>query len=106
MTIRVRGIQAKHTSSKQPSNLSIYMPKRAGDWGQPLLTPILKSIYFDETSVFLILEVRFSYNLMAISLNSKGTFGSSNIFQCLVFDTLSNALLKSMKKHKIFILLL
>jgi hypothetical protein len=77
------------TSSKHSSNLSMYMPKRVGDRGQPYLTPILKLISFDQPLVFLNLAITFSYNLTTIALNLKGTFISSNIFQRLDLGIMS-----------------
>jgi hypothetical protein len=106
MTIQQDIGSTQPTSSKQPSNLSMYMPKKVGDKGQPCLTPILQLIYSDHPSVFLNLEITFSYNLIAVALNSKGTFSSSNLFQRLVLGTMSKYFLKSMKQQRRLVLLL
>jgi hypothetical protein len=56
--------------SKQSSNLSIYIPKRVGDKGQPCLTMIFQLISFDYPSMFLNLAITFSYILIVAALNS------------------------------------
>jgi len=106
MTIPVTVVLTQLASSKQSSNLSMYMPKRVGDKGQPCLTPILQLIYFNQPSVFLNLEITFSYSLIASSLNSKGTFISSNLFQRFFLGTMSNAFLNSTKQQKRLVLVL
>jgi len=79
------------TSSKQPSNLLMYIPKWVMDMRLPFLTTILQSITFYQCSTFINLAIMFSYNLIATTINLKWTFNSFNIFQRLVEDTLSKA---------------
>jgi hypothetical protein len=67
------------TSSEQPSNLSMYMPKRVGDRRQPCLTLYLQLVSYDQPLVFLNLIITFSYNFIAL-----GTLNSSNLFQRLL----------------------
>ena len=59
----------------------MYMQKKVAERGHPCLTPILQLICFDHRLVFLNLEITFSYNLIAVYLNLKGTFVSSNLLQ-------------------------
>jgi len=61
-------------SSKQPSNLSMYMPNRVGNKGQQFLTPLLQLISSNQHLVVLNLEINFSHNLITIAFNSKGIF--------------------------------
>jgi hypothetical protein len=74
MTIPVRVGPTQPAFSKQSSNLSMYMPKRVGDKGQPCLTLILQLISFDQPSVFLNLAIMFSYILIATSLKLERHF--------------------------------
>jgi hypothetical protein len=80
------------------------MPKRIGDREQPCLTLILLLIYFNQPSLFLTLEITFSYNLTATTLNLKGTLSSSNLFHRLVLGTVSKDFLKSTKQQRRLIL--
>jgi len=104
MTILARVGPTQPSFSKKSSNLSMYMPKRIGDKGQPCLIPILNLIYFDHPLVFLNLEIMFSYILIATSLNLRGTFISSNLFQRFFLETMSKVFLKSSKQQKRLIL--
>ena len=81
MTLPVKVGPTQLDFSKQSSNLSMYMPKRVGDKGQPCFTQILQLISFDQPLVFLNLAITISYILIATTLNSRGTFISSNLFQ-------------------------
>jgi hypothetical protein len=100
MTILVRVGSTHLLFSKQSSNLSMYMPKRLGDKGQPCLTPILLLIYFNHPSVFLNLAIMFSYILIASALNSRSTFISSNLFLRFFLGTMSKDFLNSTKQQK------
>ena len=71
-----------------------------GERGKPCLTLILHLIFFDHPSLVLNLIMKFSYNLIAAALNSKGTFSSSNVFHRLFLGTVSKAFLKSTKQQK------
>src|ERR1700689_2057823 len=84
----------------------MYMPKRVGDKGQPCLTLILQLISFDQPSMFLNLEITFSYILIATTLNLRGNFISSNLFQRFFLGTMSKAFLKSTKQQKRLVLVL
>ena len=97
MTILAKIVLAQPTSSKQTS---IKIPKRVGERGQPCLTSILHLIFFYHPSLVLNLVMTFSYNLIVMTLNSKGTFSSSNLFHRLFLGTVSKAFLKSTKQHK------
>jgi hypothetical protein len=87
----------QRASSKQSSNLSMYMPKRVGNKGQPYLNPILWLISSDHPSVFLNMEIMFSYKFITVVVNSKGTFSSSNLSQSFFLGTMSKYFLKSTK---------
>jgi hypothetical protein len=100
ITILVRVGSVQPTSSKQYYNLSMYMPKRVRDKGQPCLSPILQLISSYHPSVFLKLSMKFSYNLTTTSLSSEGVFLSSNLIQRLVLGTVSFVFLKSMKQQR------
>ena len=106
MTILVRVGPIQPSFSKQSSNLSMYMPKRVGEKGQPCLTLIFHLISFDQHLVFLNLAITFSYILIATTLNSRGTFISSNLFQRFFPGTMSKVFLKSTKKQKRLVLVL
>jgi hypothetical protein len=106
MTIPVSVGLTQPFFSKHSSNLSMYMPKRVGDKGQPCLTPILQLISFDQPSMFLSLAITFSYILIAAALNSRDTFISSNLFQRFFLGTMSKAFLKSTKQQKRLVLVL
>jgi hypothetical protein len=106
MTIPVRVGLIQPSFSKHSSNLSMYMPKRVGDKGQPCLTLILQLISFDQPSVFLNLAIMFSYILIAATLNSRGTFISSNLFQRFFLGTMSKDFIKSTKQQKRLVLVL
>ena len=84
-------------SSKHLSSLSM---KRVGESGHPCLTPILQLISFDHPYVLLNLAMSLSYILIATTLNSKGTFSSSNLFHKLFLGIVSKAFLKSTKQKK------
>ena len=47
MIILANVVSMHPASIKQPSNLSIYILKRAGERGHPSLTPILQLISYD-----------------------------------------------------------
>jgi hypothetical protein len=100
MIVPVRVRMTQPTFSKKSSNLSMCMLKRVGDKGQPYLNPIYKP------PVFLKLVITFSYNLISISLNSKGTFIYSILFQRLDLCIVLKYFLMSMKKHRRLVLLL
>ena len=53
VTIPSKVVLAHTASSKNHSRLSIYMPKKVGERGNPCLTPILQVIYFDNPLVLL-----------------------------------------------------
>jgi hypothetical protein len=106
MTILVRVGMTQATFSSQSCNLSMYMPKRVWDKGQPYLTPILQLISFDHPSVFLNLTITLSYILIVGALNLRGTFISSNLFQRFFLGTMSNDFLKSTKQQKRLVLVL
>ena len=61
---------------------------------------MLHLISFNHPSFFLNLAMKFSYNLIATALNSKGTFSSYNMFHRLFLGTVSKAFLKSTKQQK------
>jgi hypothetical protein len=54
--------------------------KKGKEQGTPFLTMMLQLISSDHALVLLNLEITFSYNLVTTTLNSKGTFISSNLF--------------------------
>jgi len=60
----------------------------------------LQLIYSDQPLVFLKLVMAFLYNLIATSLNLKGTFSFSNLFHKLFLGTVSKSFLKSKKQQK------
>ena len=105
MTIPVRVGPKQPSFSKQSSNLSMYMPKRVGDKGQPCFTPILELISFDQPSMFY-LTIMFPYILISTSLNSRDTFISSNLLQSFFLGTMSKDFLKSTKQQNILVLVL
>lgn len=72
------------TSSQHYSKLSMYMPKRVGNKGQPFLTPILQLIYSNQPLMILNSAIEFSYNLVTTTFNSRRTSISSNLFQRFV----------------------
>src|ERR1700728_1960736 len=75
------------------------MPNRVGERGQPCLTLMLHLISFNHPSLLFSLAIRFSYNIIAVALNSRGTFSSSNLFQRLYLGTVSKAFIKSTKQQ-------
>jgi hypothetical protein len=104
MIIPVRVESTQLASSKQSSNLSMYMPKMVEHKEQPCLTPILQLISFDQPSMFLNLTITFSYNLVVAVFNSKDTFISSNLSQRFFLIIASKAFLKSAKQQKKLVL--
>ena len=71
-----------------------------GERGKPCLTPILQLISFYYPLLVLNLEMTFSYNLIAETLNSEGTFSSYDLVRRLFISIVSKPFLKSTKKQK------
>jgi hypothetical protein len=106
MTIPVRVVPTQPYFSNHSCNLSMYMPKRVGDKGHPCLNLILQLISFDHPSVFLNIAIMFSYILIATTLNLRGTFISSNLFQNFFLGTMSKYFLKLRKQQNKLVLVL
>ena len=99
ITVPAKIVLVQPASSKHFSSLPVQMPKSVGERGQPCLTPILQFIYGVHPSLFLNLEMTILYNLIATTLNSKGTLSSSSLFHRLFLGTISKAFLKSTKQQ-------
>jgi hypothetical protein len=84
----------------------MYIPKTVGGKGQPCLTPILQLISSNHPSVFLNMEIIFSYNLVATSLDLKDTFISSKLSQTFFLGTTSKVFLESTKQQQKMVLVL
>jgi hypothetical protein len=70
---------------------------------KPLLDTILHLI---SSSMFLNMEIIFSYKFIATTMNSRVTFRSASLFQRLVLSNLSNSFINFRKKQRRLVLLL
>ena len=100
MTIPNNIMLVKPSSNKQPSNLWMYIPETIRERGKPCSTPILQLIYQYQPSVFLNLGMIFLYKLIATTIDSKGTFTSTNLFHKLILGFVSKSYLKTTKQQK------
>ena len=98
MAILANDMPTQQASFKQPSSLSMQIPKREREMGKPCLTPILQLMSFDQPLMFLNLAITFSYIFITTTLNLKGTIDSSNLFHKLFLGIVSKAFLKSTKQ--------